>query len=727
MTLCLIGQKYKCLKRKLTILLALFVVLVLLCTIENVNAANQVFKFGYTNDYQEFTAPETGTYKIQAWGAQGGASREDNVISTVRPGGYGAYTAGLIELKKGQKLYVYVGGKGVDGVRSGYATGGYNGGGRGDYDHSDDEAGGAGGGATDIRLVSGAWDDFASLKSRIMVAAGGGGTSWRDGLGYGGDLTSPATDYSASATQTKGNAFGVGQNGVYKYSNKTTAGGGGGYYGGYATPSSAGVTNGSGGSSFISGYDGSDAITEESTSSNIIHTGQSIHYSGLKFDYGLMVRGNGTVKDGNAYSVYLMPNPEGGNFAQGTGKTGNGYAIIEYMEDLTSDDYPNYTIEEGYSFKYAYSGSYQTFTAPAAGKYKLEAWGARGGAGMRNSSLTYHGGYGGYAAGTIHLDKGDKFYVYVGQAGYNGRANCRYCGGYGGWNGGAQGGNDSNHDSSPDEGGGGGGATDFRLIATSSATTWNEFESLKSRVIIAGGGAGGTYVTYGLVGGLYLNKTNGYQFGIGQKGYSATSGSGGGGGGYFGGISPQCDGCQGYGGTSYVSGSSDDLAVTEESTSSNIVLGADSVHYSGMTFDNPTKVNGNTSMPNWASLTDATMTGNNNNGYAKVTILELDAGHPQLKSLSVSNGTFKQTFDSNTYSYDVYVDSETTKVTIDGEVLNDDDIVFRGFGEVTLKAGENKVHIGLVNDLGNVTIYSVNIHRPQSSYKYLDDIKIDGK
>ena len=727
MTLCLIGQKYKCLKGKLTILLALFVVLVLLCTIENVNAANQVFKFGYTNDYQEFTAPETGTYKIQAWGAQGGASREDNVISTVRPGGYGAYTAGLIELKKGQKLYVYVGGKGVDGVRSGYATGGYNGGGRGDYDHSDDEAGGAGGGATDIRLVSGAWDDFASLKSRIMVAAGGGGTSWRDGLGYGGDLTSPATDYSASATQTKGNAFGVGQNGVYKYSNKTTAGGGGGYYGGYATPSSAGVTNGSGGSSFISGYDGSDAITEESTSSNIIHTGQSIHYSGLKFDYGLMVRGNGTVKDGNAYSVYLMPNPEGGNFAQGTGKTGNGYAIIEYMEDLTSDDYPNYTIEEGYSFKYAYSGSYQTFTAPAAGKYKLEAWGARGGAGMRNSSLTYHGGYGGYAAGTIHLDKGDKFYVYVGQAGYNGRANCRYCGGYGGWNGGAQGGNDANHDSSPDEGGGGGGATDFRLIATSSATTWNEFESLKSRVIIAGGGAGGTYVTYGLVGGLYLNKTNGYQFGIGQKGYSATSGSGGGGGGYFGGISPQCDGCQGYGGTSYVSGSSDDLAVTEESTSSNIVLGADSVHYSGMTFDNPTKVNGNTSMPNWASLTDATMTGNNNNGYAKVTILELDAGHPQLKSLSVSNGTFKQTFDSNTYSYDVYVDSETTKVTIDGEVLNDDDIVFRGFGEVTLKAGENKVHIGLVNDLGNVTIYSVNIHRPQSSYKYLDDIKIDGK
>lgn len=30
-----------------------------------------------------------------------------------------------------------------------------------------------GGGATDIRLVSGEWNDFESLKSRIMVAGGG--------------------------------------------------------------------------------------------------------------------------------------------------------------------------------------------------------------------------------------------------------------------------------------------------------------------------------------------------------------------------------------------------------------------------------------------------------------------------------------------------------------------------------------------------------------------------
>ena len=32
-----------------------------------------------------------------------------------------------------------------------------------------------GGGATDIRLISGNWDSFESLKSRIMVAGGSSG------------------------------------------------------------------------------------------------------------------------------------------------------------------------------------------------------------------------------------------------------------------------------------------------------------------------------------------------------------------------------------------------------------------------------------------------------------------------------------------------------------------------------------------------------------------------
>ena len=67
----------------------------------------------------------------------------------------GAYTNGIINLTKGTILYVYVGG-----------SNGYNGGGGQSSDRP-------GGGATDIRLIEGV--DFNSLKSRIMVAAGGGG------------------------------------------------------------------------------------------------------------------------------------------------------------------------------------------------------------------------------------------------------------------------------------------------------------------------------------------------------------------------------------------------------------------------------------------------------------------------------------------------------------------------------------------------------------------------
>ena len=84
-----------------------------------------------------------------------------------------------------------------------------------------------GGGATDIRLASGNWNDFNSLKSRIMVAAGGGGNVSPVTLpGYGGGLTSKTADGAypestygipygevSGATQTSGYSFGIGQTG----------------------------------------------------------------------------------------------------------------------------------------------------------------------------------------------------------------------------------------------------------------------------------------------------------------------------------------------------------------------------------------------------------------------------------------------------------------------------------------------------------------------------------
>ena len=62
-----------------------------------------VEEFAYTGSEQTFTALETGYYKLEAWGAQGGG--QGNFL-----GGYGGYSVGMVFLTKGQKLYINVGG-----------------------------------------------------------------------------------------------------------------------------------------------------------------------------------------------------------------------------------------------------------------------------------------------------------------------------------------------------------------------------------------------------------------------------------------------------------------------------------------------------------------------------------------------------------------------------------------------------------------------------------------
>lgn len=103
---------------------------------------------------------ETGTYYIEAWGAG------QNGIDA----GRGGYTAGRLTVNTGFPVYVYVGGTPSSFV------GGWNGGGTsGEWGG---EAGLGGCGASDIRLEAGLmWDEDISLRSRIMVAAGGGRTT----------------------------------------------------------------------------------------------------------------------------------------------------------------------------------------------------------------------------------------------------------------------------------------------------------------------------------------------------------------------------------------------------------------------------------------------------------------------------------------------------------------------------------------------------------------------
>ena len=248
--------------------------------------------YGYTGAAQCVVLP-AGKYKIEAWGAAGGTYN-----GSIRAG-YGGYVGGEINLAQAKSLIIFVGSRPIGATY----YGGFNGGGRGNTAYG---GSGGGGGASDIRLINAAWNNFESLKSRIIVAAGGGGASnygtnggYYGYGGHGGGLTGGNGSFSkccnggsfpavaTGGTQTSGGVgLGRGSDGV------GAAGSGGGYYGGNrATIGYHPVGSGAGGSSFISGHSGCNAINASSTSSNIIHTGQPIHYSGLYFTNTSMTAG----------------------------------------------------------------------------------------------------------------------------------------------------------------------------------------------------------------------------------------------------------------------------------------------------------------------------------------------------------------------------------------------------------------------------------------------------
>ena len=306
------------------------------------NSASQTFN--YTGKEQIFTVPINGTYKIEAWGAQGGGSN----------GGKGGYSSGALKMVKGNSLYIYVGGRGPSNW-SVTNVGGYNGGGYSGNHESGISYGG--GGSTDIRLVGGTWNNAVSLKSRIMVAGGGAGTTGNISTiaGAGGGLIggngTSSTEYNNSqylplgSTQTEaGYAKGTIRQGsfgyaVQSYTSGYGGGGGGGYYGG----GNGHGTTGAGGSSYISGHTGCVAIVSESSTSARTGTGGascttgtsdnlcSVHYSGKVFTDTVMIDGTGYSWTNTKGALQPMPDPSGEYYASGVGHSGNGYARITYL------------------------------------------------------------------------------------------------------------------------------------------------------------------------------------------------------------------------------------------------------------------------------------------------------------------------------------------------------------------------------------------------------------
>ncbi|MCX6423657.1 MAG: glycine-rich protein, partial [Actinobacteria bacterium] len=207
-------------------------------------------------------------------------------------GGLGGRTQATIPVTSGEILYIYTGGGGggvtfnYDGSRaaSNSYDVGWNGGGTGNNTNA-----GGGGGASDIRrneftvasgsnvsgtvtLTTSAAHGFTvgssiiagtvrgpsapanatSLASRVVVAGGGGGAGYFANGGAGGGLVGGSSSGSSGttsfgATQTSGNALGVGKS-VFGTASGNAGGGGGGYWGGGV--STASNVGGGGGSSY---------------------------------------------------------------------------------------------------------------------------------------------------------------------------------------------------------------------------------------------------------------------------------------------------------------------------------------------------------------------------------------------------------------------------------------------------------------------------------------------
>ncbi len=243
-----------------------------------------VFNFDYTGAEQTFTAPVSGTYKLETWGSQVGSINENYI------GGVGGYSNGYITLGENQKLFIQVGGSGDSKLPSTEKIlGGYNGGGTG-YSNYDVHISSSGGGATHMALCSGLLSELPSDVEKIVLVSGGGGGSYSDqayigsggaGGGYKGTVSS---DFSSSrqnqlpseaGTQLSGGHWGRYYSSTYDgLSDKANGsfgkggyidvissidtiigGGGGGFYGGGASYQSAGAGG--------SGYIGNSLLTNK--------------------------------------------------------------------------------------------------------------------------------------------------------------------------------------------------------------------------------------------------------------------------------------------------------------------------------------------------------------------------------------------------------------------------------------------------------------------------------
>ena len=288
------------------------------------------------------------------------------------------------------------------------------------------------------------------------------------------------------------------------------------------------------------------------------------------------------VKPGTAYSYSAADQANSPRSAWGSSKLNKACTItastagnVQTKSITTDADF--YYLARVYTYTGRVETSSTAFTAPVAGEYILECWGA-GSHGYNDVSRSLYGIdiNGGYSLGKYIMVINETIYVICGGGGYT---NNKLSGGQGGFNGGGNGGNGSSFAG----GSGGGGASHITKRCALLKDLASDYDE---NLLLVAGGAGGSALNGhnngyggGTMGGSTFTagwsttgvspalvkgatQTEGYTFGIGQSGGRKThgnagaEGTGGGGGGFWGGYSYQGDGdgscCSGSGGSGYI-------------------------------------------------------------------------------------------------------------------------------------------------------------------------------
>jgi hypothetical protein len=429
---------------------------------------------------QTFEVPTGVTQlSIMADGAAGGS------ISDQQPGGRGGRVYAQVPVQPGETLYVYVGGTAKG------SSGGFNGGGDGEFNDSYDNGSGGGGGGSDVR------EGGQGLSDRIIVAGGGAGAGFNGYSSIGGAGGAGGPRIGAKGTNAQYYGAGFGGNGGTQ-----TRGGEGGKRGSgcrYAFRNTNTCyhvfgQHGKSGKLGIGGAGGGNSCPNSCFSGGGGGGGGGGYYGGGGGGSGVAsTTDTGSGGGGGGGSSYAESSAKGIRMYRGWDyDTGNGAVTIKWSQQNSQT--------------FSYTGSPQTFQVPS---------------GVKNITITAMGAgtpsaSGGMVRATIGVHPGDLLAVVVGGTSHGDRA---------GYNGGGAGGVCGTHTPCPLRADGGAGASDIGLGGY----------ARKDRILVAGGagGNGGAGEYLGGVGGEGggLTAPSGHDGVTVESPYGLAYGGGGGGGG----------------------------------------------------------------------------------------------------------------------------------------------------------------------------------------------------